>query len=386
MIQKFVSNRLHRVETAISTRQPPGRQRPVHASTNVYTADTLPANVYRLWGIWHRNLEPFASPYYHPEFTRVVSRVRDDVRIAVFRDADAAPIGLLPFQQTGPRNATPIGGRLNDFHGIVTPFDMEFDTRSFLREAGIHSFAFHAANFHQRAFRESSFAALASHEIDLTDGADAWRAWARSRSSTLRRQDQKTRALQRHVGPVRFVFDSDREDHLERLIELKRQRYRSSETFDILGVPWCQQLLREMFRNRTNGFRPVLSELWAGQELIAVHFGMASDRVMHYWFPVYDPKFSRYSPGTLMLLTTIETVGDQVRRIDLSYGDDPYKFKFANARSTVGYGLLTDQPWRRPIMKTRFKLRQQSKRVLRVRWIKRTLRTMLPTFGAWNYR
>lgn len=385
MIQKFVSDRLHRIGTAASADAPIG-QPPAHASTDVYTFENLPAKVRRLWNIWHRNLAQCDSPYYHPEFTRVVSRVRNDVRIAVFRDAQGTPLGLLPFQSSGPRDAAPIGGRLNDFHGIVTPYDVEFDINAFLREAGVRSFGFHAANWKQPQFRDNSFAALASHEIDLSEGAAAWHHWAHSRSSTLRRQAQKTRALQRHIGPVRFVFDSDREDNLERLIELKRQRYQASNTFDILGVPWCQQLVRELFQNRTRGFRPVLSELWAGRQLIAVHFGMSSDRVMHYWFPVYNPTFGRYSPGTLMLLKTIETVGDQVRRIDLSYGDDAYKFKFSNARSTVAYGLVTTQPWLRPIMKTRYRLRQKSKQILRVKWIKRTLRTMLPTYGAWHYR
>ena len=49
-------------------------------------------------------------------------------------------------------------------------------------------------------------------------------------------------------------------------------------------------------------FQGVLSGLYIGEKLVAAHFGMRSRRVLHWWFPAYDPELGKYSPGAQLLL------------------------------------------------------------------------------------
>ena len=358
----------------------------VHSETRIVPWQHLPPTVLQNWHNWHQSSPNHASPYFDPQFTRAVDAIRDDVRIALFLNRQRVVVGLLPYQHNLNQHADPIGGRLNDFHGVIGVPEFRVDWEKFLDAADLRSFSFHAASSGLGDLEPYRFEHLSSHEIDVSGGADEYFRWAFGKSSTLRRQAQKTRALARHLGPIRFVFQSADAMGLEWLIEKKRQRYQRSLTFDILSVDWAANLLREIHGIQEGRLQPVLSELWAGPHRIAAHFGMLNDRVLHYWFPVYDRQFARYSPGTLLLLETIRAADGMVDRIDLSYGDDPYKFKFSNSRSVVASGLVCPSRLRHQILKRRYTIRKRLKTLPGRHWAKKVVRTFYPRYGHWHYR
>ena len=86
----------------------------------------------------------------------------------------------------------------------------------------------------------------------------------------------------------------------------------------------------------------LLSALYAGDTLIAVHFGIRSRTVWHWWFPTYNPELpSRYAPGMLMLqhmAQSAQYLG--TRTIDLGKGIADYKDKFRNGTLTVATGSV----------------------------------------------
>ena len=357
-----------------------------HVDTRIVRFDQLSPDALQRWSDWHRKLRQYASPYFDPQFTSAVDAVRKDVRIALFSNSRGELVGLLPYQQVRHQHADPIGGRLNDFHGVIGHSDFRVNWERFLTAAGLRTFSFHAASTGLKELEPFRFEHLSSHEIDISAGAPAYLEWAFGKSSTLKRQSQKTRALARHHGPIRFVFRSTDSASLEWLIEKKRQRYQRSLTFDILGVEWAANLLREIHHHRRGSLRPVLSELWAGPHRIAAHFGMLNDRILHYWFPVYDPHFARYSPGTELLLRTIQAADQEVERIDLSYGDAPYKFKFSNSRSVVAHGLVCPVRLEHRVLKGRYLMRKRLKTLPGRQWAKQILRRVYPDYGHWHYR
>ena len=66
--------------------------------------------------------------------------------------------------------------------------------------------------------------------------------------------------------------------------------------------------------------------LRAGGQVVAVHAGMRSRRVLHWWFPTFDQTFAKYSPGIILLLRMAEALAAAgVRTIDLGKGDSQYK-------------------------------------------------------------
>jgi len=86
----------------------------------------------------------------------------------------------------------------------------------------------------------------------------------------------------------------------------------------------------------------VMSTLHIGDILVAVHMGMRSEKVLHWWFPAYDPAFRKLSPG-LMLLTLLSKAAAErdIRQIDLGPGPEPYKKLVANSEQALARGFVS---------------------------------------------
>ena len=339
-----------------------------------------------LWSSIHTKYPSLSSPYYHPEFTAAVDTVRDDVEVAVVKNEREKIVAFFPFQRNG-KFAEPIGGRLNDFHGLICDPNENIDLTHLCKSLDVNSFKYHALVDPNTQFNDYSYRVLDSHYIDLAQGFDAYHDWTKKHSSTIKRQPQKTRRLAREIGELRFEFNCNDREVLEQLIQLKRQKYQRTNTFDILSVDWAADTLREIFHRSTDNFSGTLSALWAGDKLIAAHFGMTNDRILHYWFPVFDPQYARYSPGTILMMESCKAAASRgINRVDLSYGDDQYKFKFANAASTVHAGFLTFSPLKQMIQRSRYETRLMLKKIPLKGHAKSVLRSIFPNFGGWNFR
>ena len=74
------------------------------------------------------------------------------------------------------------------------------------------------------------------------------------------------------------------------------------------------------------GFGGMLSVLRAGNRPIAMHIGMRSRSVWHYWTTAYDHEFARYSPGNVMLIEMARAApGLGFAELDLGKEDFEYK-------------------------------------------------------------
>lgn len=351
----------------------------------VITPQSLSGPILTRWNHLRAQNKVYNSPYFDPQFTKAVGRVRDDVRIAV-AEVDDQIVSILPFQENRRGHAVPVGGMLNDWHGLLGRRSPEI-LEQMLKAAGLSSFKFHAIDNSTDAMKKYTFREFDAHYLDLSEGWEAYRKWVCKHSSTIKRQGQKTRALEREVGKIRFEFECDNTNILERLIELKRARYQNSNTFDILGVNWAADLVRELHSVRQPNFRGILSVLWAGDVLIGTHFGLLTDDILHYWFPVYDPKYHKYSPGTEMLMLSAKFACDAgCKKLDLGYGDDRYKFKFCNASEPVAFGMANFSPLARMVEYQKYRFRNQLKQIPMKPLVKKWLRKYYPDFGGWNFR
>ncbi len=348
----------------------------------------LCGSIAQRWGEVRDHSPKFASPYFDIEFTKAVCRVREDVEIAIAVDESDCIQAFFPFQRVAPRKAMPVGGRLSDLHAPIGEVpDPDGLIKQIMKSMDLTSYAFHAGLKTNGDLEAHEFEVLNSYFMDLSDGWDIYYDWARKNSVAIKRQGQKTRALEREIGPIRFEFDCQATDVLERLIELKRAKYQRSMTFDILGVPWAAELLREISKVRKPGFQGILSVLWAGDDLIAVHFGMLTGEILHYWFPVFEPKFSKYSPGTeLMLRVAQEAVERNVSKVDLGFGDDPYKARFCNGRENVSCGRIGFSELGFEVAKRKYSLRKSLKQIPLKPVAKKLLRSVFPGYGQWNFK
>ena len=350
--------------------------------------DQLKGEIAEAWSRFRADQPLKESPYFAIEFTQAVAAIRDDVQIAVFRDSDGEIEALLPFQKTSATLLEPIGGRLNDVHGILGGRNLTAEQiLTGLASIGIRSASFHAAADFHGTNKRFQFRELQTHHLDLSDGWDAYYKWAKKNSSTIKRHGQKSRALERKFGEIRFEFRNADSAVLEELIALKRAKYQRTKTFDILSVEWAADLLRHIHQIQTDEFSGILSTLHAGDRLVAAHFGMITDQMLHYWFPTFDIEFNQFSPGTeLMLRVAKECCDRNLDKLDLGFGDDDYKFKFSNGNDKVSCGLMTDSKIAFQAAKARYHWRQRLKSMPLKPAVKRVLRKVYPGFGGWNFK
>ncbi|MFQ5730467.1 MAG: GNAT family N-acetyltransferase [Planctomycetaceae bacterium] len=295
----------------------------------------------RAWREWCGRDAALQGPYFHPEFMRAVAEVRNDVRVGVLEDT-AGLAGFFPFQRTGFRTARPVGGRLSDFHGVVARPGWRWSVCELIRRCGLAAWDFTHLPTTQPAFARHCRVVEASPFLDLSRGFDSYVDERRKLGSrSISQTQRKARKLAREVGPLRFERHVDDGRILRTLMDWKSRQYRRSDISDVFSFPWAAALLKRLHATRHRDFGGQLSALSAGDELVALHFGIYSENVLHYWFPAYDPQFDRYSAGLVLLLEMARDSATRgFARIDLGNGTERYKTSLASGAIGVASGSV----------------------------------------------
>jgi CelD/BcsL family acetyltransferase involved in cellulose biosynthesis len=114
---------------------------------------------------------------------------------------------------------------------------------------------------------------------------------------------------------------------------------------------------------------------------------MMTNDILHYWFPAFDPEFSKYSPGTELLTRVAQAACSQaISKVDLGYGDGLYKYKFCNGRQSVSCGRVVFNRLAFQLAKQQYEIRQRLKGIPMKPLAKSMLRGVFPGFGQWNFR
>ena len=310
-------------------------------SVAVVEAGDLDDELLGIWRSLRAGNSDLHSPFFCPEFTLAVSRVRLDVEVGVLQ-RDGAVIGFLPFQRGRRGQGRPVAFGLSDFHGLVAGHDEMIDVKAMLSGCGLRSFSFNHLPASQAQFDELATTHV-SPFIDVSGGAAAW--LAARRKAEPKRFDDLRRSKRRlsEVGDVRYERHVDDAAVLDTLLRWKSAQYRRTGVPDGFTIGWTVELLRDLHRTRTPGFGGQLSALWVGDELAAVHMGIANQETWHYWFPSYSERFAPRSPGLLLLLEMAMDAGSTgVGRIDLGTGTAHYKSQFGDGACTLLEGRAGD--------------------------------------------
>jgi CelD/BcsL family acetyltransferase involved in cellulose biosynthesis len=286
-----------------------------------------------------------ASPYFRPEFTRAVAEVRPDVEVAVLEEG-GEPAGFFPFQRGRWGAGGPVGGPLSDFHGVVAHPGLAWTAEGLVRGGGLSAWDFNHLLAAQEPFILHHHVTAESPFLDLSGGFEAYRAGRRRAGSELVDQAlRKERKLGREVGPVRFEAHTTDPAAFASLLAWKAAQYRRTKAPNVFGFGWTVQLLKRILAASGEEFAGMLSALYAGDRLAAVHLGMRSWGVWHWWFPTYDPDLAKYSPGLVLLVAAARAApGLGVRRIDLGRGEAGYKNSLGNGAVQVAEGCVATRP------------------------------------------
>lgn len=344
-------------------------------------AVALPADILSAWDrIRHENTA-YRSPFFSHQFVQAVARLTPHVEVAVARQGGSIQ-AIFPFQRRRGSVARPVGAGINDAHGPLLPPAATVCSSQLLHACGIQRFPFHAAPDGIPQLAEFAAGTTPAFLADLTVDPRGYEHFLCQRNSTIRRQGQKTRRMARELGPLRFEFDCRDPRVLDQFLELKSQHYRRMHIFDIFRVEWIRRLLQELQTEETTATRGVLNVLYAGRTPVALHYGLIENDWMHYWFPTYDPRFGEYSPGTQLFLDIANRAQELgLVAIDMGYGEQAYKHKLTNVVTSMQYGMLDRNPWRRAWFHRQWSLRNQLRSLKAGIAIKPIVRRWLPEWG-----
>jgi CelD/BcsL family acetyltransferase involved in cellulose biosynthesis len=277
-------------------------------------------------------------------FTLAVGRARSTTRVAVLEDGGEI-VGFLPFDLAGRRTARPIAPGVSDAQGLVHVPGLEWSARELLAGCGVDVWEFDHLIAGQLAFAGQNVVRRPSPVIDLSGGYDAYISERRRTSKeTVKSTRYKQRKLEREVGESRFEFDATDRSVLSALMQWKSAQYRRTGRRDRFAVRWIQQLVFDLFETRSDGCSGTLSVLYAGPHSVAAHFGLRSESRLSSWFPSYDMRFARYSPGLSLHFRMAEAAAAAgLRCFELGKGDERYKQSLKSGDLWVGEGWV-DRP------------------------------------------
>jgi CelD/BcsL family acetyltransferase involved in cellulose biosynthesis len=306
-------------------------------SAEIVTPGELTPEETGLWMAFIQADPRYASPYFHPAFTRVAGEVAPGAAVALIHKGGEI-VGFLPHQRRGTR-VQPIGAPLNDCHGVIArpgfaPALQELPL--LLRAANV------AVNGWTGDGAGEGIIGRTTLQADLSGGwaaydaerRDAWRKYFRDK-------DRARRSLERDHGALTVTFDGVDPGALSRLIALKRNQYNRSGRHDIFACGWTTDLLKALALAGGPGFGARLAVLQAGGHPIAYEYGMFAGDHYHFWLPAYEAGTARYSPGILLSLETMRMGADEgFRLFDYGFAGESYKKYACNREQTVLEGVV----------------------------------------------
>jgi CelD/BcsL family acetyltransferase involved in cellulose biosynthesis len=285
----------------------------------------------------------FANPLLGPDFTQAVGQVREDARVAVIRKGGET-LGFLPHHRRPGRLARAIGSPLSDYHGIVSRPDPGFTAGDVLRAADLGVFRYTGlidpfGLFGQPAEGgEAQSGFVIAPEGSAEDHLEVVRAASPKKIKNYRRLDHK---LDREVGAVRLVAADTSRQAFDQLLAWKREQLQRTGMHDFLRPAWTGSLLTDLFQRQTGDFQGLMINLYAGDELVAGHFGVRLAGVYHPWIASTNPAFGAWSPGQIFFLRAIAAMPELgLTHYDLGPGHDHYKRAYAFTQTPVQSGSM----------------------------------------------
>lgn len=285
--------------------------------------------------IRQRDSGGFASPFLGPTFASTLASVRSDVQVIVGFDGEE-PTQFLPVHVSGRGRARPLAGRFCDVHGPVGVSDPE-EFHELLVGAGLSSWSFRRCADRTALDASHVFVEAVSHVVRTDLGLEGLRSGGiLSSTRQLKQALRKERKLAKEVGPLRFEYDHQSPEILAQLLRWKAAQRERSGSKNVLEARWATETLSQLQvaadrdAAETADAQGRMSVLWAGDHVVAAHFGLADERRLHWWIPAYAPEFASYSPGLSMLLHLVrECHARGIDAVDLGHGDERYKLGFA---------------------------------------------------------
>jgi CelD/BcsL family acetyltransferase involved in cellulose biosynthesis len=286
----------------------------------------------------------FSNPLFSHAFAAAVAQVRDDVEVAVFRQG-AAPVAFLAVHRRRGGLARPIGAPFSDYQGIVSKGAIGLSGPQALERAGLGAIRFNGLVDPYGLFAGAAGGVQEAFAIELDGDPDAYleavRAASPKKFKNYRRLEHR---LEREVGPLRLVGGDRSRDAFDAILAWKSEQFVRTGIQDVLRPVWVRRMMQSLFETSRGEVTGLMVSLYAGETLVAGHFGIRQGAVFHPWIASANPEFASVSPGQLFLGHAIRAMPQMgVTVYDLGPGHDHYKRPYASVRRELGVGLAVAQ-------------------------------------------
>lgn len=279
----------------------------------------------------------FGNPLLSPDFALAVGAVRQDARVTVYRKGELV-VGFLPHHRRPGGMGRPLGAPLSDYHALIAGPVEGLTGPHALALAGLSAWRFTGLIDPHGVFADTEQGQASGYAIVLNEPPEAYlerlRAASAKRFKNWRRLDSK---LERELGPVRMEASDDPAVY-QRIMDWKREQLVRTGVADFLRPDWTRALLANL-ANGQGALRGLNLTMWAGDTLVAGHFGVTRNGWYHPWVASTNPELGEYSPGQTFLMKAIAAMpGLGLTVYDLGPSHDHYKRHYAAPAQVVGEG------------------------------------------------
>jgi CelD/BcsL family acetyltransferase involved in cellulose biosynthesis len=323
----------------------------------VIGVDQLRPDHLAAWVKLHQQNESAASPFLRPEYVIAVGRARANVEIAVLKTAGEY-VGFFPFERGSSGLGRAVGQTMCDGVGIVTAALVPVNIDEVLRACSLSEWRFEHLNPSQLPFQPyHSYLSPAAY-IDISEGFDVYRDdKAAAGSKAIQQSERKLRKMSRELGPVRLELDTADPQALEKLLTFKSAQMARKKYPDVFQEPWLKDVLQSLCGTHVDGFSGLLSTLYAGDRIVAVHVGLQSHGLFTSWIPAYDMTLANYSPGLIMHVEIAKRAPDLgINRIDLGRGINQLKSSLMSGVEPLAVGSVKRPTVRRSARQLRYRV------------------------------
>jgi CelD/BcsL family acetyltransferase involved in cellulose biosynthesis len=310
----------------------------------VKPAAELSAEEASAWRGWCAAEPAFRNPLLGPDFAMAVGRARGDARAAVLHRGGTL-VGAFAFHERPNGFARPIGSTFSDYHALLSAPGERIDGRQALAAIGVSAIRFTGLIDPRGAFPTMRISQDRGYAIELGGSLEAHDEALRSanpkRFKNWRRLQNK---LEREFGEISLEADATSRDDFDALLGWKRDQLRRTGLHDVLRPGWAQELLWDLFEQRSGEMRGAMVLLRAGGRLVAGQFGVVQNGACHVWISAMDPECASCGPGLVLMHRMPQAMAALgVEVWDLGPGYAHYKEGFSSRRIDVGEGLVLDE-------------------------------------------
>ncbi len=276
-----------------------------------------------LFGAFRDANPDLSSPYFSIDFLKSIAPHTPGGMLARFHDGDAI-VGFFAYQKRG-QSLQPAGAPLADYHAAVMKEGYAPDWSLLLAAAGAKRLEFNGLIGADGLDR----APITKHRqiADVADGFEAWFASQKSRAPKyFKNLGRCTRNVAKDLPDLKFEWTEVSPALLDWVLKLKVDQYKRSGMHDVFSCGWTRDLLLALAEQKTGNASLMAGVYRRGDELVAAEICLVEGQDLHFWFPAYNPAYSRYSPGLLLTFDIIRHTANMGMKIfDFGSGGEAYK-------------------------------------------------------------